>query len=156
MVLAEPLKFTVAEPSPKPAVRGPNFNRLTPGVLVRTAAGTAVTVDDASHQDWLKTAGVGANETYQVEAYFSAPQEDLYQVQLRHLGSVVLEVDGEAVYRSDGNGDFKMQFVPLVLARGLHRFHVQGKAAGGPRLDFWFGAAGTQLMSGKQFRHERN
>ncbi len=87
---------------------------------------------------------------FQIEAWFAVPEEAVYQIQLR--GDVrVLAIDGA---RQDWPRGKQWWFVPVPLARGLHRFHLEGQAGERPGLDIRFGGRGTQRLDGSRFRHE--
>lgn len=154
MVLAKPLELLVAEPSFMPAERVTNWRQLQDGIRVQSAGGAAVAVEDTSARDWLETAGVGSGETYQIDAYFAARHGDeLYQFQVRHSGSLTLELNGATVYASNGSDGLKMQYVPIALSSGIHRLRIEGRATGRPRLDIWFGNQGARRIGGYPFKH---
>ena len=101
--------------------------------------------------DWLAKAGVDKDAGFSLEGWFSVPEDDVYQFQLR--GNVAIEslsVDG---VRQDWPRGKEWWFVPVNLSKGLHRLNVSAKGIAQPALEFRFGGPGAQNLEGNRFKH---
>lgn len=147
-VWGQPLDVQVLAPPQLPALEPPAGKSLAPGFHVRAGEGPPQVVGSAQG-DWLAKAGVLKNSPFAVEAWFEAPDDDMYQFQIR--GDVrTLSVDGVA---QDWPRGKSWWFVPVPLARGLHRLHLEGVADAHGALELRFGGRGAQRLDGKRFRH---
>jgi hypothetical protein len=126
----------------------PAGQRLASGFHVR-AADQPPQVVGRAEGDWLAKAGVTKDTSFAVDAWFEVPEDDVYQFQLRG-DARTLTVDGVP---QDWPRGKTWWFVPVPLARGLHRLHLEGVAGVHPTLDIRFGGRGTQRLDGERFRH---
>ena len=99
---------------------------------------------------WLGDAGVSAGGEFVVEGWFRVEADDVYQFQLRGPSTLRISVDGKDQVWPRGKAWW---FVPMSLAKGLHRVRIEGKADGEPDLDVRFGGPGSHRMDGVRFQH---
>ncbi len=83
---------------------------------------------------------------------FEVADTDTYQFQVWHDGQLKITVDGRVLYNSK-SGDEREQFLPVALAKGLHRLKLVGVAGSNVRMRIAFGGEGTWTLSGEKFRH---
>ena len=149
-VLAKPVEFTIVPPAPLPALAPPAGKMLVSDFQVRVAGRAPATVKEAIG-DWLAKAGVDKDADFSIEAWFSVPEDDVYQFQLRgNVGIESLAVDGA---RQDWPRGKEWWFVPVNLSKGLHRLKVSAKGVAQPVLEMRFGGPGAQNLEGNRFKH---
>jgi hypothetical protein len=164
------IEVRVVPPAPSAAVEPPAEDLSEKGLLLTAEhGGERVAVTDTRRKDWLSAAGVREGQAFTLEGYFAAPEETVYQFQIRGNVGPVVEVDGRAIQipKADlpsageeatpavviqpPNGA-AWSFLPVSLAKGLHRLRVTGVGAKNPTLDIRFGHRGTQAIGG-DFKH---
>jgi hypothetical protein len=151
-VLSRPITLTVEANRPLPAWPLPRNVRLVRGMQLLLAGGETVPIQETFKPTWLTEAGVKPGEAIALDGVFDAAQTDVYQFQFWHDGDAKLAIDGHTVY--DGqHGDEHQRFVPVALAKGLHRLKLTGVAGPNVRLRIVFGGPGALSLSGDQFRH---
>ena len=151
-VVSRPIQLMIEANPPLPAWQTPRGARLVRGMLVRLADGQTVPVHETFNPTWLSEAGVKPGESWQLGSVFDVADTDTYQFQLAHDGDLKLHVDGHVLY--DGTkGDERERFVPVALAKGLHRLNLAGVAGANVRLRIAFGGEGTLSIGGPPFRH---
>ncbi|MEO6741812.1 MAG: hypothetical protein ABIP20_16325 [Chthoniobacteraceae bacterium] len=147
-VLGEPITVRIkpppALPPPSSYARMPYANGFT-----ITGSGGKKTVVQKAADDWLQTAGIRSDETFTLEAWFSAPATDVYQFQLRGAANLRLSVDGRPQAWPHGSG---WTFIPVHLAGGRHSVRIEGKASA-EKLDVRFGGPGSRRLDGAIFQH---
>ena len=107
-------------------------------------------VESTKKADWLAEAGVKDGQGFSLVGYFDVRVDDVYQLQVRAYGELVLEVDSTVV--AELAGDEGWQLLPVALAAGTHKLTVRGVAAGKPRLNLRFGGAGALSVGAERFR----
>ena len=89
-------------------------------------------------------------EKFSIEGWFEVAEEDVYQFQLR--GNVPIQsftVDGLTQSWPRGK---EWWFVPVNLAKGLHRVNIKATGVAGPALEIRFGGPGAQKLDGSRFK----
>ncbi|HLX61672.1 MAG TPA: tetratricopeptide repeat protein [Planctomycetota bacterium] len=120
------------------------------GLRLTLDDGTAKTIEPTHDAHWLKNAGLAKGHTCSVEAWLTAPADDLYQFQLQTPMTVSLEVDG---LPQPLTATKAWQFVPLALKAGAHRIRIKADASQAePLLDLRFGSSGTRSIEGEMFQ----
>ncbi|MGD1001516.1 MAG: hypothetical protein ABSA67_12565 [Candidatus Brocadiia bacterium] len=169
MAVSAFIELRVVPPAPAPAVAPPEGGLSEPGLLLTAEGGAPVAVPDTGRKNWLTGAGVKEGQSFTLEGYFDAPEETVYQFQVRGNVGPVVEVDGrtiegpkpdpqpasdgaELVVAAQSAGGDAWTFLPVSLAKGLHRLRVTGVAAKSPTLEIRFGGRGTQSI-GADFKH---
>ena len=165
------VELRVVPPPPAPAVAPPEEGLTEPGLLLTPEGGAPVAVADTGRENWLGGAGVKEGQSFTLEGWFDAPEETVYQFQVRGNVGAVVEVDGRPLQTSKPNlqpaneggalvaaaqpAGAAWSFLPISLAKGLHRLRVTGVAAKSPTLDIRFGGRGAQSI-GADFKHARS
>jgi hypothetical protein len=152
-VLPAPVTLDVQPAPPLPAIGRPPTS-LVPGIMLQPPTGEPVPIQDTQDGKWLKEHGVGANQPFSLDGYFTVETEEVYQFQLWHRGELELAVDGLTIYRSR-DGKFEQKFVPVNLAAGLHRVRIAGRTGKDSNLRILFGGPGARALDGKTFQHPR-
>jgi hypothetical protein len=163
------IALRVVPPAPEAAVEPPKGGLSEKGLLLTPRDGAPVAVTDTHKKDWLSAAGVKEGQSFTLEGYFDAAEEGVYQFQVRGNVSPIVEVDGRtlqtpkpapepaneettpvaAAQPPDGAA---WSFLPVSLAKGLHRLRVTGVGVKDSFLDVRFGGHGTQSIGGA-FKH---
>ncbi len=151
-VHSRPIELRVEPARPLAALKKPEASKQQPGLLLKLANGRTVQVQDTSKTDWLGKAGVKPGETFEFQAYFTVPKEDVYQFQTFTAGEVRLTVDGTALVQAPA-GKYRGRFAPVALAAGQHSVKVSGRAADPAVLRVLFGGRGTKSLDGARFSH---
>ncbi len=150
--IAKPILLTVG---PGPILPGRKLRagtKLSAGLQLTRALGQRGTITATRDGQWLSHAGVRPGQQYSLSAVFNVPAADVYQFQIRQLGSVRIDIDGQTIFDADSERP-SPRFVPVVLGAGLHRFVLQGRAGNPPLLDLRFGNRGATHVSGSVFQH---
>ncbi len=148
-VFGEPVALRIVPPAPRTAMALAPGMSLAPGFHV-TPSGGVVGIVQRAEGDWLAKAGVGKDGEFAVDGWFSVEAEEVFQFQLHGPAQLRVLVDG---LPQDWPRGKEWWFVPVPLAKGLHRLRIEGKADGVPQLDVRFGGSGTLRMNGDRFRH---
>jgi tetratricopeptide (TPR) repeat protein len=165
------IELRVVPPAPAPAIEPPEEGLSEAGLLLTAEGGAPVVVADAGRKNWLSVAGVKEGRSFTLEGFFDAPEETVYQFQVRGNVGPIVEVDGRTIQSPKPNlrpanektepaaavepaGDAVWTFLPVSLAKGLHRLRVTGVAVKGSTLDIRFGGRGTQSI-GADFKHAK-
>ena len=122
--------------------------RLAKSVQVILQSGQKITFGKPA-DNWLKQAGVAADEGFMVSGYFSVPMDDVYQFQVRSPEKLTFDVDGQGLDVSPGR---RWNFLPIPLATGWHHLRIRGKAGKSPDLDVRFGGPGAYSIAAR-FHH---
>ena len=163
------IELRVVPPAPAKAAEPPAEGLSEQGLLLTPEGGAPVAVADTRRKDWLSAAGVKEGQSFALEGYFDAPEETVYQFQVRGNVGPLIEVDGRAIQNSKppltpGNevpapaiavqppGGAAWSFLPVALAKGLHRLRVNGVGVKDATLEIRFGGRGTQAIGGA-FQH---
>jgi hypothetical protein len=155
------VELRVVPPAPAAAVEPPEEGLSEPGLLLTAEGGAPVVVADTGRKDWLSAAGVQEGRSFTLEGFFDAPEETVYQFQVRGNVGPVVELDGQTIQSAKPElrpANEKAEpaavwtFLPVSLAKGLHRLRVTGVGVKGSTLDIRFGGRGTQSI-GADFKH---
>ena len=149
-VVSSPIRLRIASSPPLPAWQPPKAARFVRGLQLRLAGDKIVPVQETFPPTWLRDAGVTAGEAFELEGAFDVPDSEIYQFQLWHDGDLKLSVDGQLLYEGAG-GDEHERFIPVVLAKGMHRMTLAGQAGPNVRVRIAFGGEGTFCLSGADF-----
>ncbi|MHB1037952.1 MAG: TIGR03790 family protein [Pirellulales bacterium] len=150
-VAARPVSLTVEPTALMPGLKLPPGAQLLRGFQLKLADGKTVPIQDTTKHNWLETAGVKPNETFELDAWFEVPAGDVYQFQIQHQGSAEIRVDGALLYQADQKLNLH-NFVPVSLAAGVHRLTVRGRTAEYVRFEMFFGGPGALPLDGGRFR----
>jgi hypothetical protein len=148
--IAAPVAINVVPPPPWPALRETPAG-LQPGVLLTLAGGRPQVIRDARAAVWFTNAGGQPNQTYRLEGYFSVPADDTYQFVPGFLGDLRIDVDGRKLGEYKGE-PFGFKYLPVSLARGLHKLEVSGRTGGVVRLELGFGGQGVRPVDAQAFK----
>lgn len=151
LVRSEPLALQIGPPEKLTGAAAPRRRRA--GVLL-TADGVREVVESTAPVDWLRAAGVGPFDQYQIRGGFSVASASVYQFVVAYKGALELRVDGSVVY-SASESPFEFHYVPVSLTAGVHSLQIDGRTGeGSPVLYLRFGGAGVRSLSGDQFWHD--
>ena len=149
-LVGKPIDFTIVPPAPLHALSVPAGRKLVDDFEVRVgddAPRFAKGTDGA----WIGKAGLDKETETTIEGWFSVPDDDVYQFQLRGNAIVkALTVDGVPQSWPHGKGWW---FIPVNLSKGLHRLNISTEQAGQAALEIRFGGTGTQRLDGARFKH---
>jgi hypothetical protein len=142
-----PVEVHIVAPAPWPAQTPPD--KLQPGLRLQ-AGSQAPVVMAKLDPDALAQAGAKAFEQFQIDAWFSAPADDLYQFQMRvPAGQVTLRVDGKDLgHITEG----AWAYLPVSLQKGWHSVTVVGVPEPPVGLEVNFGGEGTWPLAGPGFQ----
>ena len=148
-VVAKPIDVTIVPPAPLRALAMPGGRKLADELELRIGTRAPVAAGRATG-DWLGKAGVENGDGFTIEGWFEVPEDDVYQFQLRGNATIQsLKVDGVAQSWPRGK---EWWFVPVNLAKGLHRLNIAATAAGQPSLEIRFGGPGALRLDGNRFK----
>jgi hypothetical protein len=152
-VWSAPIVLNVEAGAPLPPLASPPANRAR-GLVLQMPGNKVIRVDETSDPSWLTLKGMHANEAFTLQGFFDAEANDVYQFVAQHTGQLKLSVDGHALY-DNAQGANTLAYVPVALAKGLHRLTVTGRTGGDMKLKLQFGGQGTQMLSRDRFVHAR-
>ena len=148
-IVAKPIELVIVPPSPLTALTLPTGHTLGDELELHVGTRAPVGAKRAAG-DWLSKAGVGDGEEFAVEGWFEVPEDDVYQFQLDGNAAIKsLSVDG--VPQSWPRGK-QWWFVPVHLAKGLHRLNIGAVGKAQPSLEIRFGGPGAQRLNGGRFK----
>lgn len=148
-VVGKPLELTITPPAPSRPQLIPTGRTLVDELELRVGSRAPVGVKRADG-DWLTKAGVKEGEDFAVEGWFEVPEDDVYQFQIRGSAEIqALVVDGVIQTWPRGKAWW---FVPVNLAKGLHRVNISGTGSAQTTLDVRFGGPGARKLDGSKFK----
>ena len=148
-IVGKPIDITIVPPAASRAQPFPAGHKLADEIELRIGSKRPVGARRAEG-DWLAKAGVGNGDTFAIEAWFEVPEDDVYQFQLRGGATIdSLSVDGTAQKWPRGK---TWWFVPVNLAKGLHRVNIAGTGTTNNSLEIRFGGPGAQKLDGSRFK----
>jgi hypothetical protein len=146
------LELNVEPNEPLPARALEAGQHLTPGFIVKAGDREPHTVVVVQNDFWLGDAGVRPGETFEVTGWLNLPATDVYQFQVRHHGTLWIDVDDVNVYESLG-GDYQLRMAPIAMARGTHYVRMRGKTGDRMQMEFAFGGPGIRMINGTTLQH---
>ncbi len=152
-VWSAPLAITVEPAAPLPALANPPANRGR-GLVLQMPGGKIIRVDETSDPAWLTLKGMHADEPFVLQGFFDVERDDVYQFHVGHSGQLKLSIDGHTLYQS-AKGDNSRQFVPVALAKGMHRLTITGRTGSDMKLKLQFGGPGALFVGRDRFLHAR-
>lgn len=154
ITFGQPLDFTITPPKALPPIDIPAGQQLAEGFQVQ-AEGKSPVISTRSQGDWLAKAGIGKDDKFTVDAWFSVPETDVYQFQL--YGDVEIAVDLDFKVDDKPQGwplGMEWWFIPVHLQKGLHHLCLKARSPSStPGFEIRFGGKGTRWMDGSLFRH---
>ncbi len=148
-IIGKPIELTINPPAPLRAQSLPAGRALADEIELRIGKRAPVGAKRADG-DWLTKAGVENGDSFSVEGWFEVPEDDVYQFQLRGGAEIEnLTVDGAVQTWPHGK---TWWFVPVHLAKGLHRVNIAGKGTAQSTLEIRFGGSGAQKLDGARFK----
>jgi hypothetical protein len=138
----------VTAPAPIAAVKADDL-AWSAGALL-TGEGLAPTVvTDMRKRNPLAEAKVKPGAAFTIAGCVEAPAQDVYQFQVWYDGKLSISMDGQLLPLPEGKG---WRFVPLALAKGMHRFAIEGVANDSLEIDIRFGGPGSRSLGDKNCR----
>jgi hypothetical protein len=95
-----------------------------------------------------------ADEPYVLQGFFDVESDDVYQFHVAHSGQLKLSIDGHTLY-TGAKGVNSRRFVPVALAKGMHRLTVTGRTGSDMKVKLQFGGPGAWFVSRNRFLHAR-
>lgn len=151
-----PLDLHVTPPEPIPARDDVDDSELETGIMITCDGTGGCVVRSTCEPAWLPKREWKTGQRLTIKTLFSAPEADLYQFQFRgNLVSRIL-VDGHVPWQLDNDcsGGIAWTMVPVNLAKGWHRFELEGVIPQSPRLEIRFGNRGCTSLDGERFKHK--
>jgi hypothetical protein len=152
-VWSAPIEINVEAAPPLPPLASPPANRAR-GLVLQMPGNKVIRVDETADPAWLTLKGMHANEPFTLQGFFDVEADDVYQFVAQHTGQLKLTVDGHTLYES-ANGENTLAYIPVALAKGMHRLTVTGRTGSDLKLRLQFGGPGTQMLSRDRFVHAR-
>jgi uncharacterized protein (TIGR03790 family) len=149
--LSSPLLLEVEPNPPLPPQQLAGIKPIA-GLRLRGADDKIEVVQDTHPGDWLAKAGAVARKPYHLSAYFTVPREEIYQFQIEYTGELRLKVDDVELFHGD-DAQTGWHYLPINLAKGIHRVEIDAVAGGTPQLQIRFGGPGATTVTGKHFQH---
>ena len=154
MTLGQSIDLTITPPKALSPIDIPAGQQLADGFQVQ-AEGKSPFITTRSQGDWLAKAGIGKEDNFTVDAWFSVPETDVYQFQL--YGDVEIAVDLDFKVDDKPQGwpvGMEWWFIPVHLEKGLHHLCLKARSPSStPGFEIRFGGKGTRWMDGSLFRH---
>lgn len=149
--LGQPIDLTITPPKALPPIDIPAGQQLADGFQVQSE-GKSPVISTRSQGDWLAKAGIGKEDKFTVDAWFSVPETEVYQFQL--YGDVEIK-DFKVDDKPQGwPGGKEWLFIPVHLEKGLHHLCLKARSLPStPGFEIRFGGKGTRWMDGSIFRH---
>ncbi len=150
-IVGRPIKLDIIPPD----LIGPlaDFKeKLEPGFIVK-AKDKPATVHKIEG-GWLAKAGAEKDADFELEGYFTVADDDVFQLQIMPSDTRI-----SSICVSDVNIDWPRRegstwwFIPVPLAKGMHRLKIKGTAGAALDMDVRFGRSGTKRLDGKYFQH---
>jgi hypothetical protein len=150
MTFGKPIDLMITPPKALPPIDIPAGQQLADGFLIQ-AEGKAPVTSTRSQGDWLDKAGIGKEDNFTLDAWFSVPETDVYQFQLYGDVEIDSRVDDKEVGWPTGK---EWCFIPVHLEKGLHHLSLKVRCLSSkPGFEIRFGGKGTRWMDGSLFRH---
>ena len=152
---SQPLALRVVPPPPLPPVQPGTVTQLADGFELTLGNAPPTVVTETKDAKWLAKLEPPAGERIAIDALFEVPADDVYQFQLSGNSLTAIAVDGQTLWPAGTGpaGATSWTAVPVHLAKGLHRFHLDGTVAKSPALQVRFGGPGCTSLDGNRFRH---
>ncbi|MEY2907224.1 MAG: hypothetical protein RLZZ408_1695, partial [Verrucomicrobiota bacterium] len=151
MTLGQPIDLTITPPKALPPVDIPVGQQLADGFQVQ-AEGKPPVTSTRSEGDWLAKAGIGKENDFTVDAWFSVPETDVYQFQI--YGDVQIKEFNVDDKSQGWPGGKEWLYIPVHLEKGLHHLCLKARCLSStPGFEIRFGGKGTRWMDGSLFRH---
>ena len=148
-IIGKPIDLTIIPPALSRAQSLPAGRAVADEIELRIGKRAPVGAKRADG-DWLTKAGVENGDPFSIEGWFEVPEDDVYQFQLHGSAEIEkLSVDGIAQTWPRGK---TWWFVPVSLAKGLHRVNIAGKGTAQSTLEIRFGGPGAQKLDGSRFK----
>lgn len=148
-VMSEPVEVRVVASRPLPAIAADSA-RLVEGLLLEPADAEPVAITRTRPRRWLARAGVTPGQAFELTGVFDVPEDGVYQFQVLTDGPVTIEVDET---RLESPKPKRWAFLPVVLAKGNHQVHLEGKAGANQQLEVRFGGPGSMPVGAPRFKH---
>jgi hypothetical protein len=152
-VAGKPFDMTVVPPAPLRAIELPAGHTVADLAddLALTVADQPAGTAKRAEGEWLAKAGVKKDAAFSIEGWFAVQEDDVYQFQLRgNVGVESLVVDDVPQNWPRAR---EWWFVPVNLAKGLHRVRIAGHGVDQPTLEVRFGGPGALRLDGSRFKH---
>jgi len=149
-IRGRPVECRVLPPAALPGLTGLSKKKFAPGMKLTCDGRVPVIVEDMKDSSWAERAFVPLDRPFTLEGYFDAPEDDLYQFQLKASARLSVFVDSVEVEFGEGSG---WRFAPVSLGAGTHLLRIRAVLAGRARFQLRFGAAGTRRIDPARFRH---
>ncbi len=150
-VLGPMIDVEIVPPPPRPGIPPPKGDtRRVPGLLLSRPGVEGTVVANTAAADWLKQAGVIGGQPFRIGASFEVSADEVCQFQIKGNCKPELIVDGETISRVE---DDAWHFVPVSLAKGLHRLRIRSAGAVDTALDIRFGQRGARSIGAPAFFH---
>ena len=153
LIAARPIALTIGPPAPLPPVEPPKDEPLADGLKLTWGPDKSAIVMNMHGRGALSASGVEKGGEFQLEGYFDAEADDVYQFQVQFHGDLRIEIDGRPL---DIGKRRAWRFAPVSLAKGTHYFRATGKVTGSRSIDIRFGGPGAKSLDGARFRHAGN
>lgn len=150
-LMSAPLEIDV-QPNEPTSFDVPVGAQFKPGMKLTQDEGEPQVVLAVAADTWLGEFGVAPGEAFSLTGYFSVDRDGEFQFQLRHAMQATLLVDDVAAYETN-NRRYVVDYVPVSLKHGLHKFELRGKPGDDRRCDVRFGYAGVQKIAPAAMTH---
>jgi hypothetical protein len=151
-VASSPLALNVEPGSALPGRELSPGDVLRPGFELEVEGQPPAIIERMAGESWLVQRGVKAGQSFKLQGVYTVVEDAVYQLQVRHFGSLVMEFDDTVVYDvRDDRGE--QHYIPVVLGTGHHRLKVHGSMGSVVVLDLRIGNRGLPQIGGETLQH---
>ena len=148
-VKAQPVDVNVAAPAPIAAAKADDTAAWSPGALLTGPDIAPTVVTDMRKRNPLAEAKAKPGAAFMIAGCVDAPADDVYQFQVWYDGKLSIRMDGQLLPLPEGKG---WRLAPFSLAKGMHRFAIEGVANDNLEIDVRFGGPGSRSLGDKNCR----
>ena len=134
---------------------GVNAKQLVDGIQLTVGDSEPSIVTETKDGNWLAKLNPGADKPLKLDAYFSVPDDEVYQFQFEGNSVSALSVDGRAdlAVDSDRRRRRGVDHGARPFAERTPSLHIDGHDGTPPALRVRFGGRGCTSLDGKRFQH---
>jgi hypothetical protein len=151
-IVAQPITLTIYPEAQLPPRQLRSGTKLTAGLQFKAENGPLATIPLTNERKWLEDTKIKQDEAFILASIFEAPENGLYQFEVKHVGPLALKVDGHSLYDAKQK-EPAWNYIPVSLQKGLHHFELRSRGGQPEGLEIRFGNDGVTDLDGKQFRH---
>ncbi len=150
--MSRPISLTIKPGPIMPAQQLRPGTKLAPGMHFKADGTAAHIVKETDEGNWLAAMKLKSDQSFVLGSVFEVPDDDMYQFELRHAGTVSIKIDGKVMY-DEKQKDPDWNYIPMHLAKGHHYFQLTGVGAQPTGMEIRFGSSGVTNLDETRFQH---